>query len=68
MDIIQVVNVVFNSNTYVLLEEGHEWCWLVDVGDVAPVLDAIPKGGTVRGIFLTHTHYDHLYGINRLVE
>ena len=23
---------------------------------------------TIRGVFLTHTHYDHLYGINRLID
>jgi glyoxylase-like metal-dependent hydrolase (beta-lactamase superfamily II) len=43
-------------------------CWLVDVGDVQPVFDNIPEQSTIKGIFLTHTHYDHLYGINKIVE
>lgn len=68
MDIIRIVNAVFSSNTYVLREGGVDWCWLVDVGDVEPVLEYIGEKGAIRGIFLTHTHYDHLYGINRMVD
>ena len=68
MDIIRIVNAVFSSNTYVLREGGADWCWLVDVGDVEPVLEYIGEKGAIRGIFLTHTHYDHLYGINRMVD
>ncbi len=68
MEIVQIVNTVFSSNTYVLREGGADWCWLVDVGDVEPVLEYIGEKGTIRGIFLTHTHYDHLYGINRVVD
>lgn len=68
MEIVQIVNTVFSSNTYVLQEGGVDWCWLVDVGDVEPVLECIGEKGTIRGIFLTHTHYDHLYGINRMVD
>lgn len=45
-----------------------DWCWLVDVGDVDPVLECIGGDVTIRGVFLTHAHYDHLYGINRLID
>ena len=34
MEIVRIVNTVFSSNTYVLREEGMDWCWLVDVGDI----------------------------------
>ncbi|MCI7295649.1 MBL fold metallo-hydrolase [Butyricimonas virosa] len=68
MEIVQIVNTVFSSNTYVLREEGMDWCWLVDVGDVDPVLECIGGDVTIRGVFLTHAHYDHLYGINRLID
>ena len=66
MEIVRIVNTVFSSNTYVLREEGMDWCWLVDVGDI--VLECIGGEVTIRGVFLTHTHYDHLYGINRLID
>ena len=68
MEIVQIVNTVFSSNTYVLREEGMDWCWLVDVGDVDPVLECIGGDVTIRGVFLTHAHYDHLYGIMRGVH
>lgn len=67
MQVIRIVNSVFTSNTFVLTAEGSQDCWLVDVGDIEPIWKAIGER-QVRGVFLTHTHYDHIYGINRLVE
>ena len=67
MKITRIVNSFFTSNTFVLTDENCQDCWLVDVGEMEPILDAI-GGRQVRGVLLTHTHYDHLYGINKLVE
>lgn len=67
MKIIRIVNSVFTSNTFVLTEENSRDCWLVDVGDIEPILQAVGNH-RVKGVFLTHTHYDHIYGINKLVE
>lgn len=68
MDIVRIINSVFSSNTYLLTNKKVDECWVIDVGDVEPLLDVIPDRATVKGIFLTHTHYDHLYGINRLTD
>lgn len=68
MNVVQIVNSVFISNTYVLLREGVDWCWLIDVGDIEPILNVISTDTKIKGVFLTHTHYDHLYGINRIVD
>jgi glyoxylase-like metal-dependent hydrolase (beta-lactamase superfamily II) len=68
MQIKRVVNSVFTSNTYILLDAIGNKCWLIDMGDVQPVLENLPEGIAVEGIFLTHTHYDHIYGINKMVE
>ena len=67
MHITKIVNSVFISNTFILIDENSLDCWLVDVGDIEPILEAVGDK-EVKGIFITHTHYDHIYGINKLVE
>ena len=64
----RVINSIFTSNTYLLHEDGGLDYWLVDIGDIDPVLALLPEGAKVQGLLLTHTHYDHMYGINRLVS
>lgn len=62
----QIVNSIFTSNTYMLFDDEYDYCWLVDIGDYEKVADALPPGIGVRGLLLTHTHFDHTYGINAL--
>ncbi len=64
----KIINKIFDSNTYVISADGSQDVWLVDVGDVEKVLSILPAGTKVRGVFLTHTHFDHLYGINLLYD
>jgi len=59
-----IVNSVFSSRTYVLSREDCFDVWLVDCGDV----ERLPEGVRVAGVLLTHAHFDHIYGLNRLVE
>lgn len=66
MKVKRFINSVFTSNTYVLTEECSDDCWVVDIGDIEPVLEYV-EDRKVRGLFITHTHYDHIYGINKLV-
>lgn len=66
MKVKRFINSVFASNTYVLTEEYSDECWVVDIGDIEPVLEYVADR-KVRGLFITHTHYDHIYGINKLV-
>ena len=41
----------------------------MDIGDVEPVFTYLhDKGLTVEGLFLTHAHFDHIYGLEALVE
>lgn len=67
-----IVNSVFTSRTYVLAKEGEDGCWIVDCGDVEPLLARLAAlggdGFPVRGVLLTHAHYDHIYGLPRLAE
>lgn len=63
MVIQQVVNTVFNSCSYVLTHNGASW--VVDCGDVDQLLPLI--NGHLRGVMITHSHFDHIYGLNSLL-
>lgn len=62
----QIVNDIFTSNTYMLFDDDYDYCWLVDIGDFNKVADVLPSGIEIRGVFLTHSHFDHIYGLNAL--
>jgi glyoxylase-like metal-dependent hydrolase (beta-lactamase superfamily II) len=65
----EIVNSIFTSKTYILFCEGGDKAWLVDIGDIEPVVSFLEeKGLTVEGVFLTHAHFDHIYGLPELVE
>lgn len=64
-----ITNSIFTSKTYLLYKEGEEKAWLVDIGDIDPVLAFFQHHHlSVEGVFLTHGHFDHIYGLNSLVE
>lgn len=68
MQVCRFVNSVFQSNTYVLTGEGCKDACLVDAGDVEPVERFLRSHGLrLVSIFLTHCHYDHIYGVQRLL-
>jgi len=58
--------------TYVLSEQNRREFWIVDCGDVPPLVDMISAIGgmsfQLKGVLLTHVHYDHIYGLPRLKE
>lgn len=60
-----IVNSVFSSMTYILPVGSQRDCWLVDCGDVEKVIE---QGWNILGVLLTHSHSDHIYGLNRLIE
>lgn len=62
----QVVNQVFASNTYIVFDADFEDCWLVDIGDYERVIAELPDGKRIAGLLLTHTHFDHILDINAL--
>ena len=65
----EIVNSIFNSKTYILYNGGENAAWLVDIGDLEPVLDFMESNHlTVKGVFITHGHFDHIYGLIGLVE
>lgn len=66
--IYDITNTIFTSKTYILYRDGEPKAWLVDIGDVEPVLTFLQeKNLTVEGVLLTHAHFDHIYGLEALV-
>jgi len=59
----QVTNSVFNSCSYVITHDGGSW--IVDCGNVDRILPYID--GPLHGVLLTHAHFDHIYGLNKLL-
>lgn len=64
-----ITNTIFTSKTYILSKKGEDKAWLVDIGDIKPVLSYLEERHLyVEGVFLTHAHFDHIYGILSLLE
>lgn len=65
----EIVNSIFTSKTYILYHEGESRAWLVDIGDIEPVIAFCnEKELSIEGVFLTHGHFDHIYGLESLEE
>lgn len=69
LQIKEIVNSIFTSKTYILFKEKEKEAWLVDIGDIEPVMSFLEKEGLyVKGVLLTHAHFDHIYGLPELVK
>ena len=72
MKVSNIVNTVYASRTYVLSQEGNPYVWLVDCGDVPPIVDLLSSledcPFEIKGVLLTHAHYDHMYGLPKLTK
>lgn len=67
MKINRFVNRVFNSNSY-LIYEGNN-AVIIDIGDFEPILKFIQDNNLkIKALLLTHTHYDHIYGIREFIK
>jgi hydroxyacylglutathione hydrolase len=64
----QIVHPSFTSNTYIISNPIEDYVWLVDIGNFEGVMEQIADNKRINGVFLTHYHYDHIYGINKLVN
>jgi hydroxyacylglutathione hydrolase len=71
MQIHTIKNQPIDSNCYVIYEEGNKSCIIIDPGtngskEVIQFIDS--KRLTLDYIILTHEHFDHIWGVNALVE
>ena len=65
MSVSFIENSIFDSCTYIIPLSAEKDCYLVDCGDLDEIIE---QGWKVRGVLLTHSHFDHIYGLNKLVE
>lgn len=43
--------------------------FLIDCGDSAPIIENINNRGLhLKGIFITHSHFDHIYGLDSIID
>ena len=65
----RIVNSLFNSNTYILYSEKSQDVYLIDCGDFFKVKKWLEFNNKyLKGIFVTHSHFDHVYGINDALD
>lgn len=62
------VGKVMDSVVYALSDGISHDYYLVDIGDFDAARSLLPKEANVRGVFITHGHHDHIFGINDLKE
>lgn len=69
IEIQSITNSIFTSKTYIITKVSEKKAWLVDVGDIEPVLTFFKERNlTLSGVFITHGHFDHIYGLPTLIE
>ena len=62
-----VRNSLMRSCTYLVHGGAGQPCFLVDCGDAPEIISYIRENSLqLQAIFLTHCHFDHIYGINEV--
>ncbi|WP_321307533.1 MBL fold metallo-hydrolase [Marinifilum fragile] len=68
MKIHRLINSFYSSNTYILYNDSNK-AYIVDCGDAFEIIDWFKRNNkTLEGVFLTHTHFDHINGLNDLLK
>lgn len=61
------VSQTFRSNVYALEEVGSSNVWLVDAGYSEDLMHYLADKKNLKGIFLTHVHFDHISGLEQII-
>lgn len=64
----QIKSELFTSHVYLITFSQIEEVFLIDCGAFEGVIEQLPKNAILKGIFLTHYHYDHIYFIEKWIE
>lgn len=62
------VGQVMDSLVYILSDGISNDYYLIDIGDFDAAQSLLHEDAMVRGVFITHGHHDHIFGINALKE
>lgn len=68
LKVFRFVNKQTTSNTYVIEHIESDNVWLIDIGVFNEIINFLSNKKLVQGVFLTHTHYDHILYIKKLVN
>lgn len=68
ISITRIQNSIFASNTYILRPSVNSNVILIDCGDVDQILSCLEKNEIIESVYLTHTHSDHIYGLDELLN
>lgn len=60
------ISSIFSSNIYALEELETNNVWLIDAGYSEELMEYLSSNKNLKGIFLTHIHFDHISGLNEL--
>lgn len=67
MYLYKIINKLFKSCTYIIHKDSTAIA--IDIGDVQPLVQYLQSNTLqLSEILLTHGHFDHIYGIPRLLE
>jgi glyoxylase-like metal-dependent hydrolase (beta-lactamase superfamily II) len=58
----------FTSNAYVLVDKLSDETFLIDIGEYTQTKMFLNQRKSVKALFLTHAHYDHIYHIHELLK
>lgn len=68
MEVRLIKNSILNSITYIISNNSCSEAYLIDCGDIKPILKYIESKHLILiGVFITHGHYDHIYGLEELL-
>ncbi len=68
---IQVTAIPIYTSNYVwtIKRADHKAIYVVDPGDAGPILKYLRENDlTLEGVIITHSHHDHITGINELIS
>ena len=69
MTVHKIINSILQSCSYILSKDCYDKVCLIDCGDIEPISAYLKEAGkTVGSVYLTHAHYDHVFGLKDLIS